>query len=124
VKAAPAHKKQKRERESSTDADARLAAELQAQEEALARGRTTRGAGTSKATKKGKPKAKTVKKKSAKRVRDDSDDNLSGGEDGEKPKRKAGGGFQKPFNLSYPLVELCGAEQVMSIHAKSCRSVQ
>ncbi|KAJ9148793.1 SWIB-domain-containing protein [Coniochaeta hoffmannii] len=99
--------KKKHKRESSTDADARLAAELQAQEEALARGRTTRGAGTTKATKKGKGKA--AKKKSAKRVRDDSD--LSGSDD-EKPKRKAGGGFQKPFNLSYPLVELCGAEQL------------
>lgn len=102
--------KKKRKRESSTDADARLAAELQAQEEALARGRTTRGAATTKGTK--KAKTKTPKKKSAKRVRDDSDGDLSGTESGEKPKRKAGGGFQKPFNLSYPLVELCGVEQL------------
>ncbi|KAH8904915.1 SWIB-domain-containing protein [Coniochaeta sp. PMI_546] len=106
----PAKKKQKRE--SSTDADARLAAELQAQEEALARGRTTRGAGTTKGSKKAKPKTKTPKKKSAKRVRDDSDGDLSGTESGEKPKRKAGGGFQKPFNLSSPLIELCGVEQL------------
>ncbi|OIW22550.1 SWIB-domain-containing protein [Coniochaeta ligniaria NRRL 30616] len=110
----PAIKKQKRE--SSTDADARLAAELQAQEEALARGRTTRGAGTTKGPKKAnaktKTKTKTPKKKSAKRARDDSDGDLTGAESGEKPKRKAGGGFQKPFNLSYPLMELCGVEQL------------
>ncbi|KAB5522921.1 hypothetical protein GE09DRAFT_495579 [Coniochaeta sp. 2T2.1] len=107
VASQPAKKKQKRE--SSLDEDARLAAELQAQEEALARGRTTRGARTGKVTKKAKTKA--PKKKSAKRARD-SDDDASGNDAEEKPKKKAGGGFQKPFNLSYPLIELCGVEQL------------
>ena len=32
--------------------------------------------------------------------------------DAEKKPRKAGGGFQKPFNLSYALAELCGEPQV------------
>ncbi|KAK4172725.1 SWIB/MDM2 domain-containing protein [Triangularia setosa] len=103
----PAKKKVKRE-SSSEDADARLAAELQAQENRLSRARVTRGAGTSKP--KAKPKAKAVKKKSAKRVRSDDDSEV---EDGEvKPKRKAGGGFQKPFNLSEALAEVCGEPQL------------
>jgi upstream activation factor subunit UAF30 len=106
----PAKKKQKRE-SSTEDADARLAARLQAQEERLARGRTTRGGVTAKGSKKAKPKKSTPKKKSEKRVRDDSDDAASGSESGEKVKKK-GGGFQKPFNLSYPLAELCGVTQV------------
>lgn len=114
VSAVPAKKKARTEgvRETSEDADARLAAELQAQEEKLARGRTTRG-GNSKAkpTKKSaKPKTKA---KSAKRVRDEDDSGMSGTDSGaEKPKKKAGGGFQKPFNLSFPLAELCGETQV------------
>ena len=102
----PAKKKQKRE-SSTEDADAKLAAQLQAQENRLARGRTTRGGGTAKVTKKAKP----VKKKSAKRVRDDDSEAGSDAEPKE-AKRKAGGGFQKPFNLSYPLAELCGVSQV------------
>ncbi|KAK4203220.1 SWIB/MDM2 domain-containing protein [Triangularia verruculosa] len=103
----PAKKKVKRE-SSSEDADARLAAELQAQENRLSRARVTRGAGTSKP--KAKPKAKAVKKKSAKRVRSDDDSEV---EDSEaKPKRKAGGGFQKPFNLSEALAEVCGEPQL------------
>ena len=103
----PASKKQKRE-SSSEDADARLAAELQAQENRLSRGRVTRGGASGAAKPKAKPKA--AKKKSAKRVRDD--DESGEDSDGAKPKRKAGGGFQKPFNLSFPLAELCGESQV------------
>jgi len=59
-----------------------------------------------------KPKAKAAapKKKSQKRVRSDDDESEanSDAEKGEKPKRKAGGGFQKPFNLSYPLEQVTG----------------
>lgn len=103
----PAKKKLKRE-SSTEDADAKLAAQLQAQENILARGRTTRGGGNTKVSKKAKPPAK---KKSAKRVRDD-DSEAGSGDEQKGSKRKAGGGFQKPFNLSYPLAELCGESQV------------
>ncbi|KAL2114861.1 hypothetical protein VTJ04DRAFT_10524 [Mycothermus thermophilus] len=100
-------KKQKRETSASEDADARLAAELQEQENRLSRARVTRGAGQNKS----KPRAKaTTKRKSAKRVRSEDDSEVEDGED--KPKRKAGGGFQKPFNLSEPLVELTGETQL------------
>ncbi|GAB1317417.1 hypothetical protein MFIFM68171_07627 [Madurella fahalii] len=102
----PAKKKQKRE-SSSEDADARLAAELQAQENRLSRGRVTRGANSTKP--KAKPKAK---KKSTKRAHSDDDSDAGDSEAGSKPKRKAGGGFQKPFNLSHALAELCGEEQL------------
>ncbi|KAM4054308.1 SWIB/MDM2 domain-containing protein [Hirsutella rhossiliensis] len=85
----PAKKKVKRSA-SSEDADARLAAQLQAQENSLARSRSTRGGGDrTKVTK----KRKAPKKKSAK-------------------KRKAGGGFQKPFLLSPMLSDLCGETQL------------
>lgn len=90
---------------SSEDADARLAAQLQAQENSLARART-RGGDRPKVTKR-----KAPKKKSAKRVREDDDSDGDGSESGVK-KRKAGGGFQKPFNLSNPLSELVGETQV------------
>ncbi|KAK4236880.1 upstream activation factor subunit spp27 [Achaetomium macrosporum] len=103
----PASKKQKRE-SSSEDADARLAAELQAQENRLSRGRVTRGAGAAKP----KAKPKTTKKKGSKRVRSDGESNAEDSDSGDKPKRKAGGGFQKPFNLSYPLQELTGESQL------------
>ncbi|KAK6213388.1 DEK C terminal domain-containing protein [Colletotrichum higginsianum IMI 349063] len=105
VSVAPVRKRQKRE-DSSEDADAKLAAELQAQENRMARGRTTRGGNgaPSKATK----KKKAPRKKSDKKV-DDSDVE----EGAEPPKRKAGGGFQKPFNLSEPLAELLGEPQVV-----------
>jgi upstream activation factor subunit UAF30 len=106
-------KKETKRESSSEDADARLAAELQAQEEKLARGRTTRGGGKTKENKKSKPKNKKTKPKSAKRVRDDDDSDISGADSGdEKPKSKARGGFQKPFNLSHQLAELCGETQV------------
>jgi len=105
----PPSKKQKRE-SSSEDADARLAAELQAQENRLSRGRVTRGAGVAKP--KAKPKPKAAKKKSAKRVRSDDDSDADDSDADGKPKRKAGGGFQKPFNLSYSLADVCGESQL------------
>ncbi|KAL0938303.1 DEK C terminal domain-containing protein [Colletotrichum truncatum] len=108
VSTSPVRKKQKRE-DSSEDADAKLAAELQAQENRMARGRTTRGGNgaTTKATKK---KKAAPRKKSDKKVRDGDDSDVDGSE--EAPKRKAGGGFQKPFNLSDPLAELVGETQL------------
>ncbi|OLN87410.1 Upstream activation factor subunit spp27 [Colletotrichum chlorophyti] len=104
VSVAPVRKKQKRE-DSSEDADAKLAAELQAQENRMARGRTTRGGNgaSSKVTK----KKKAPRKKSDKKI-DDSD--VEASEDA--PKRKAGGGFQKPFNLSFALADLVGEPQL------------
>lgn len=102
----PSRKKVKRSA-SAEDADARLAAQLQAQENSLARGRTTRG------NDKAKPKKKAApRKKSAKKVKadDDSDLETADGEVGKK--RKAGGGFQKPFNLSDTLSELVGETQL------------
>ncbi|OAA60875.1 SWIB/MDM2 domain protein [Cordyceps fumosorosea ARSEF 2679] len=100
----PAKKKAKRS-SSVEDADARLAAQLQAQENRLARGRTTRGGDKPRGTKKRAPKAK-----SSKRARDDDSD--VDGSDAAPPKRKAGGGFQKPFNLSESLSVLCGETQL------------
>ncbi|KAK3940903.1 upstream activation factor subunit spp27 [Diplogelasinospora grovesii] len=117
VSVAPAKKKIKRDY-SSEDADARLAAELQAQENRLSRGPLTRGGGSAKVTKTKTKKAKskkekTPKKKSEKRARSGSDSDGDGDSDtGGKEKRKAGGGFQKPFNLSYPLAELVGESQL------------
>lgn len=86
------------------DEDARLARELQAQENQLARGRQTRR-GNDRPKTKSKPK-----KKSSAKVRDDSD--LDTEDSGTTKKRKAGGGFQKEFNLSFPLQEIVGAERV------------
>ncbi|KAF4457421.1 UAF30-subunit of RNA polymerase I transcription factor [Fusarium albosuccineum] len=104
----PSRKKVKRS-SSAEDADARLAAQLQAQENSLARGRKTRGGGD-----KAKPTKKKAapRKKSAKKVKadDDSDLDTADGEVGKK--RKAGGGFQKPFNLSTTLSELVGETQL------------
>lgn len=109
----PARKKHKRASSSVEDADARLAAELQAQENRLARGRTTRGATTTK-PKSGKAaaaaKAKAAKKKSAAKVKAEDDSDADEGE--AKEKKKASGGFQKPFNLSFQLGELVGAQQL------------
>ncbi|KAM0323744.1 hypothetical protein ACHAQA_008681 [Verticillium albo-atrum] len=103
VEPAPARKKQKRE-PSSEDADAKLAAQLQEQENSMARGRATRGASVPK-------KRKAPKKKSSNKVKTGDDSDVDGSE-GAAPKRKAGGGFQKPFNLSYPLAELVKAPQL------------
>lgn len=86
------------------DEDARLARELQAQENQLARGRQTRR-GNDRPKTKSKPK-----KKSSAKVKDDSD--LDTEDSGTTKKRKAGGGFQKEFNLSFPLQEIVGAERV------------
>ncbi|KAF4584037.1 SWIB/MDM2 domain protein [Ophiocordyceps camponoti-floridani] len=104
----PAKKKTKRSA-SSEDADARLAAQLQAQENSLARARSTRGGGDrAKVTK----KRKAPKKKSAKKVGDDDDSEVDGSGDSGVPKRKAGGGFQKPFMLSPMLSDICGETQL------------
>ncbi|KAK5659241.1 hypothetical protein OQA88_1333 [Cercophora sp. LCS_1] len=105
----PAAKKQKRE-SSSEDADARLAAELQAQENRLSRGRVTRNANSGKPAK-AKPKKKSAKK-SEKKVGSDQDSDAEGDSEATGKKRKAGGGFQKPFNLSYPLQEVTGETQL------------
>lgn len=86
------------------DEDARLARELQAQENQLARGRQTRR-GNDRPKTKSKPK-----KKSSAKVKDDSD--LDTEDSGTTKKRKAGGGFQKEFNLSFPLQEIVGAERL------------
>ncbi|KAJ9157550.1 Swib mdm2 protein [Pleurostoma richardsiae] len=100
-------KKRKRYSSDLEDADARLAAELQAQENRMARGRSTRGGGVA------KPKKKVSKKKSDKKVRAGDDSDVDASEDSGTPKkRKAGGGFQKEFNLSYPLAELVGTSQL------------
>ncbi|CAG9987873.1 unnamed protein product [Clonostachys byssicola] len=101
----PARKKVKRS-SSAEDADARLAAQLQAQENSLARSRSTRGGGTDK---KAVKKKKAPRKKSAKKVKSEDDSDVEGAE----PKKKrAGGGFQKPFNLSPALSELTGETQL------------
>lgn len=104
----PPRKKAKRS-PSAEEADARLAAQLQAQENKLARGRATRGGD------KKPPKKKAARKKSAKKVKASDDSDLEGS-DAEKPKRKAGGGFQKPFALSVPLQELTGQTQLSRPH--------
>lgn len=103
----PAKKKAKRS-SSVEDADARLAAQLQAQENSLARARTTRGADKPRGIK----KKRAPKKKSATRIGEADDSDVDGSGDSAPPKRKAGGGFQKPFNLSSPLSELVGETQV------------
>ncbi|TWU70680.1 hypothetical protein ED733_000270 [Metarhizium rileyi] len=102
----PAKKKVKRS-SPSEDADARLAAQLQAQENSLARGRTTRGGGDRTVKKR-----KAPRKKSAKKVRDDDESDANGSGDSGVKKRKAGGGFQKPFNLSTTLSDICGETQL------------
>ncbi|EFW99809.1 swib mdm2 domain containing protein [Grosmannia clavigera kw1407] len=107
----PAKKKHKRSSLSIEDADARLAAELQAQENRLARGRTTRG-GSSVVKPRKKPPSK---KKSAPKVKTAGGDGSDADSDGSgevKENRKTGG-FQKPFNLSDQLSELVGSSQVV-----------
>ncbi|CAK7275302.1 hypothetical protein SEPCBS119000_006624 [Sporothrix epigloea] len=100
----PAKKKLKRASSPIEDADAQLAAKLQAQENRLARARTTRGGNTVKAK---IPRAKSTTKKTAAKI--DSSD-VDG--DGDVPKKKASGGFQKPFSLSYQLGDLLGVQQL------------
>lgn len=88
------------------DEDARLARELQAQENRLARGRQTRGGNS---TPKAKPK---TKKKSSAKVKTGDDSDVDTEDSGTPKKRKAGGGFRKEFNLSFALQEVVGAERV------------
>ncbi|ROW00027.1 hypothetical protein VPNG_08316 [Cytospora leucostoma] len=88
------------------DEDARLARELQAQENRLARGRQTRGGNS---TPKAKPKAK---KKSSAKVKTGDDSDVDTEDSGTAKKRKAGGGFRKEFNLSFALQEVVGAERL------------
>lgn len=99
------------------DEDARLARELQAQENQLARGRQTRGGHSAP-----KPKSKPKKKSSAK-VKSGDDSDVDTEDSGTTKKRKAGGGFQKEFNLSYSLAGLVGAERVgfCAIYGLPCR---
>ncbi|CAN8099732.1 unnamed protein product [Discula destructiva] len=88
------------------DEDARLARELQAQENQMARGRQTRGGHS-------KPKAKPAKKKkSSAKIKAGDDSDVDTEDSGTPKKRKAGGGFMKEFNLSYPLQELVGSERL------------
>lgn len=103
----PKKKHRKEESVDTEDADAKLAALLQAEENQ--RTRTTRGGGAKAAPKKKKP---APKKKSDKRVRPEDDSDVDGSDEPSPKKRKAGGGFQKPFNLSYHLAELCGEPQL------------
>ncbi|KPM39524.1 hypothetical protein AK830_g7057 [Neonectria ditissima] len=105
----PARKKAKRS-SSVEDADARLAAQLQAQENSLARSRKTRGGDKPKAKASRKQKA-APRKKSSKKVKVEDDSDVESGE-GVVKKRKAGGGFMKPFNLSPALSELTGETQL------------
>ncbi|KAI2613478.1 SWIB-domain-containing protein [Hypoxylon fragiforme] len=110
VSVAPPKKKQRKDKgEDVEDADAKLAALLQAQENQ--RTRATRGGGKPKAPVKKKKKA-TPRKKSDKKVGPDDDSDVEGSEGSGSRRRKAIGGFQKPFNLSYPLAELCGEAQL------------
>ncbi|KAL7628488.1 hypothetical protein AAE478_000003 [Parahypoxylon ruwenzoriense] len=109
VSVQPPRKKQRKEKgEDTEDADAKLAALLQAQENQ--RTRATRGGGRPKAP--AKKKKTAPRKKSDKKVRPDDDSDVGGSEESGSRPRKAGGGFQKPFNLSYPLAELCGESQL------------
>ncbi|KAI5859581.1 SWIB-domain-containing protein [Durotheca rogersii] len=108
VSVQPPRKRQRKEKSEDTeDADAKLAALLQAQENQ--RTRATRGGGKPKAPAK---KKAAPRKKSDKRVRPEDDSDVDGSEESGTRPRKAGGGFQKPFNLSYPLAELCGESQL------------
>ncbi|KAF3005397.1 hypothetical protein G7054_g5630 [Neopestalotiopsis clavispora] len=96
-------KKKQRKSEDTEDADAKLAAMLQAQENRM--GRATRGGGPkSKAAK----KKATPRKKSSNKIRPEDDSDISGSDASGPKRRKAGGGFQKPFNLSAPLADVCG----------------
>jgi chromatin remodeling complex protein RSC6 len=108
VSVQPPKKKQRKEKSEDMD-DAKLAALLQAEENS--RGRSTRGGGSKAAPKKKKP---TPRKKSAKKVRPEDDSDVEGSEESGSKPRKAGGGFQKPFNLSYQLAELVGETQVIT----------
>ncbi|CAJ2500813.1 Uu.00g036660.m01.CDS01 [Anthostomella pinea] len=108
VSVQPQKKKPRKEKGTGTeDADAKLAALLQAEENQ--RTRATRGGGAKAAPKK---KKAAPRKKSEKRVRPEDDSDLEETDGSSPKKRKAGRGFQKPFNLSYQLAELCGEPQL------------
>ncbi|KAK8075941.1 hypothetical protein PG994_003213 [Apiospora phragmitis] len=106
VSTQPPKKKQRKSEKSedTEDSDAKLAAILQAQENQMS-GRATRGGGS-----KAKPIKKKPRKKSSNKVRREDDSDVDGSEESTNKPRKAGGGFQKPFNLSAPLAEVCGGE--------------
>lgn len=104
VSTAPSSKK--RTSSMVEDEDARLARELQAQEEQMARGRQTRGGRATPS------KPKTKKKKSSAKVKAGDDSDLDTEDSGATKKRKAGGGFQKEFDLSYALADLVGTDRV------------
>ncbi|KAM0339901.1 hypothetical protein ACHAPU_010733 [Fusarium lateritium] len=112
----PSRKKVKRSAPAE-DEDAKLAAQLQAQENSLAGGRKTRGGDKAKPTK----KKAAPRKKSAKKVKADDDSDLEPADGEVGKKRKAGGGFQKPFNLSETLSELVGETQVSELTIASLR---
>ena len=97
----------KKKRKSPAEDDAALAARLQAEEVKLSR--PTRGAGTRKAAP--VKKKKTPKKKSAARIKGNSDDEGSDAS-GEKPVKNTG--FHKPLLLSPALSELLGGEKSLS----------
>lgn len=105
-------KKKQRKSEDTEDSDAKLAAMLQAQENRM--GRSTRGGGSKGS--KAKPVKKKPRKKSSNKVKPEDDSDVDGSEGSTAKPRKAGGGFQKPFNLSAPLSELCGGEPRVSQH--------
>ncbi|KAK6838119.1 hypothetical protein PG987_006400 [Apiospora arundinis] len=106
VSTQPPKKKQRKSEKSedTEDSDAKLAAMLQAQENQMS-GRATRGGGS-----KAKPIKKKPRKKSSNKVKREDDSDVDGSEESTNKPRKAGGGFQKPFNLSAPLSEVCGGE--------------
>ncbi|KAI1134042.1 SWIB-domain-containing protein [Hypoxylon sp. FL0543] len=109
VSVQPPRKKQRKEKSEGTeDADAKLAAILQAEENRPTR--ATRGGGKPKAPV--KKKKATPRKKADKKAGAEDDSDVEGSEESGSRPRKAGGGFQKPFNLSYPLAELCGESQL------------
>lgn len=111
-------KRKQRRSEDTEDSDAKLAAMLQAQENRL--GRATRGGGPkSKPTK----KKTTIRKKSSNRVRAQDDSDLSASDEPSPKRRKAGGGFQKPFNLSAPLAEVCGEATVSDNIDQLCEHI-
>ncbi|KAF2109047.1 hypothetical protein BDV96DRAFT_248995 [Lophiotrema nucula] len=86
--------------------DAAFAARLQAEENARARGRATRGGNTKK--KAPVQKQKKPKKKSSNKVKDEDDSDIASGSGAEKKEVKRTGGFHKPMTLSPALSELLG----------------
>jgi len=96
----PPKKKAKRKQ----DDDAKLAAKLQAEENA--RTRSTRGGATKKNT--GVKKSAPKKRKSAAKIKKADDSDVELGSDGEPKEIVRKGGFHKPYHLSTPLADLVG----------------